>query len=45
VTWEQPLELSAEEEIDPDEQDRRHAPTVASRTRIIAAWRSTKGSN
>jgi hypothetical protein len=28
VAWEKPLELSAEEEVDPHEQDGRHAANV-----------------
>ena len=32
VRWKQAFQLSAEEEVDPDEQDRRHGATVAPST-------------
>ena len=45
VLGKQPLELPAEEEVDPDQQDRRHARdgSTASRTPIIGPWGSTRG--
>ena len=44
---EQDLELAAEEEVDPDEQDRRHAPDTSNSRRgrrYFAGWGSPKGS-